>query len=621
MRDLQVRNRAAQQDWNPVRHGGFIVGSAIILFIIVVWAAVRWPLNWAAVESVFGFLLVSIVGFGIGTLATGAVVELEDRKKDRDKQWSPFGATYLRFIVIAFAAVAGGQGFFLWFLFDSQAGGASRWIFWVFLAGTLGSGALGWYFIAPKDSGLAKATHIPTQGKWPSWPGGRNPAQKPQPPVEHAGDPADGGAVAGPDGQPGTIGDAQRLVRAFIPLAILIGMIGGATGAVSYIGGSAYLENSDVPSAPGMPAYLANIQGSYVALGDSYSAGEGLRPFVTGTNTPTDDCHRAGDTAGDPATGLNPAYPTLLEGWLPSADRASFIFHACSGALINEVLNQTDRDVLRIPAQYAGGKDPSVGLVTLTIGGNNAVFSQIVTSCLLSNRCMDATFPPPWVSPAQGSQVKPGPLYSTWAPQTIEEIGRQDFTLFTQLRTDFPNARIIVVGYPYLFPADKAPGPPYFPPLCSALLNRFTSTERTQLRTLQDDLTYRTYEEAVAAGVEFVSPDAIWGDHVPCGQDQQYTNSVKPFLSYSTFFNFSAAIDTGSFHPNAAGQRVYGSLLACYLDANPGPSPTAAPDPYLQGAPHSVVIPAASLVLPRDLGLVDPPGKDTVPGSANISGC
>jgi lysophospholipase L1-like esterase len=364
-----------------------------------------------------------------------------------------------------------------------------------------------------------------------------------------------------------------------------------------------------------MPAYSANIQGSYVALGDSYSAGEGLRPFVPGTDTPTDDCHRADDKAGDPATGRNPAYATLLESWLPAADRGTFTFHACSGALVNEVLNATDRDFLRIPAQYAGGRDPSVGLVTLTIGGNDAIFSKVVQACLLSDQCMTSTFPPFGIPVAHGSTVKPGPLYATWAPQTIEEIGRHDFTLFTALRADFPNARVIVIGYPYLFPTDAAPRDPFSSPLCSALLTRFNIPQRMQLKKLQDDLNDRTYEEAVAAGVEFVSPDAIWDQHVPCGKQPQYTNSVKPIFSFST------VIDGGSFHPNAAGQRVYAALLACYLDHYPGPRPNAAPDPYRPGHPHSITIPPVSLTPHEDLGLVDPPGQASVPGRGKFSNC
>jgi hypothetical protein len=568
MRDAPTTENLGRGDWNPFEHGRVVAGSAIILFIVVFWAALgRWPLSGATIEWVAGGILVSVVGLGIGTLATGAWIELKDDER------SPFGRGYLAFTLVTLALLTGVQALFFWWLFDSQAGGSSRWIFWAFLASATASGAGGWHFVAPRRTALAK--WVRTQDRWPR----RSP---------------DGGSLG----------------RAFVPLAILTGMALGISAALGYVGGSAWAENSDVPQAPGMPAYSAGIQGSYVALGDSYSAGEGLRPFADGTNTPADDCHRAAGTAGDPSAGRNPAYPTLLESWLPAPDRRGFLFHACSGALIHEVLNPTNRDTLRIGAQYTGGRDPGVGLVTLTIGGNDASFAKIVQACLLSDQCMTATFPPAGSPGTPGNRVSPGPLLTTWAPQTIAEIGSQDFTLFGALRRDFPNARIIVLGYPDLFPADAAPGFPFFPPLCSALLNRFNVAQRDDLRKLQDELTNRTYEEAVAAGVEFLSPDASWGDHVPCGRQRQYTNSVKPF------FSFPNPVDTGSFHPNAAGQRVYATLLACYLDQYPAPGRGAAgaPDPYSQGHPHHITIPAAGLVSPSALGLVDPPGEKTAPG-------
>jgi hypothetical protein len=108
-----------------------------------------------------------------------------------------------------------------------------------------------------------------------------------------------------------------------------------------------------------------------------------------------------------------------------------------------------------------------------------------------------------------------------WGPGTIEAIGNSDAVIFSALRTYFPNARIIVIGYPYLFPDQYAPGFPFYPPLCSSILNRLSVTERDGLRTLQDDLNNRTYEDAVAAGIEFASPDAIWDHHEPCGTSGQ----------------------------------------------------------------------------------------------------
>jgi hypothetical protein len=126
-------------------------------------------------------------------------------------------------------------------------------------------------------------------------------------------------------------------------------------------------------------------------------------------------------------------------------------------------------------------------------------------------------------------------------------------------------------------------------------------------------LNNRTYEEAVAAGIEFVSPDAIWDDHEPCGPSGQYTNSIKPYL------NFTVPISGASFHPNTAGQQTLAALVACYLDEYQKP-----PDPFAAaGSPglQTITIPASRLVSPAQLGLVPAPGQDSVPGVGVIAGC
>ena len=50
--------------------------------------------------------------------------------------------------------------------------------------------------------------------------------------------------------------------------------------------------------------------------------------------------------------------------------------------------------------------------------------------------------------------------------------------VFRTLRRDFPNARIVVIGYPYLFPSQSDPGFPFFPPECASILNRLSTQER-----------------------------------------------------------------------------------------------------------------------------------------------
>ena len=135
-----------------------------------------------------------------------------------------------------------------------------------------------------------------------------------------------------------------------------------------------------LPSAPVLPLPPAPLD--YVALGDSYSSGEGVPPFDPGTDTRENKCHRSAH-----------AYSRRLQ--LP---RYQFRrrFFACSGAVTDNV-GRLDapsgqlRGTVQHPSEAAvqlGRLSPTVwsdtDMVTLTIGGNDARFGPVLTQCLLN---------------------------------------------------------------------------------------------------------------------------------------------------------------------------------------------------------------------------------------------
>jgi hypothetical protein len=550
-------NAAKRREWR-LPHLIWLTLAAIVLFGVVFWAALgKPPLSGTTVTAVLGLAFVVFANLSLGALASGAVIEY------RHPGWSRLRGVDHVFLYVALTLLVAVDAGVAWWMFTSDAGGLTRWLF------------LGFALLAMAG------------GAWWAWPAIPLPFRRP--------------ARGGPSRRalwPQHDIDAPHgeMWRLFTPLTVLLGAALGVAVAVGYLGISAWHENKDVPAGHPMPAAVAGIQGSYVALGDSYSAGEGLLPFVTGTELT--NCDRS----------VNSAYPALLFNRLQER-QSSFSFTACSGALVSEVLTSTHRAGGIVPPQVSGKIDPSVGLVTLTIGGNNAIFSKVVLTCMVSGNCLQTAFPPPGTSEATAKHIAPGKLLTQWGPATIKEIGDEDAALFRTLRRDFPKARIVVIGYPYLFPSQPAPRFPFFPPECASILNRLTAQERAGIRTLQDELGDRTYEEAAASSIEFVSPVAIWDGHEPCGASGQYTNSVKPYL------NFPNPVNGGSFHPNAAGQQTMAALMACYLDEYQQP-----PDPFTPGTPPIHAIPA-QLVSPSQLHMVPEPGLESVPGSRTIPGC
>ncbi len=532
----------------------YLVAFGIVLFVVMFWAALgKQPLSGTRIELVLEILLVVLINLGICALGGGAVIEIWRGN------WSRFERLEHVFMIFALPVLVLSDAGLAWWVFSSDAGAFYRWAFLIIALAAIAAGAgLDWLPLG-----------LPGRPKRALWP-----HHGPQEPADEKWGP-------------------------LTPLSILLGCALGVTVAVAYLGISAWQENLDVLVGHPLPTALMGINGDYLALGDSYSAGNGLTPYAPGTAAT--GCNQS----------VNSAYPDLLFSLLRKQDPgASFTFTACSGALTGEIQDYTVSPGFKIPPQISGAVEPSVGLVTITIGGNDANFAAVVEQCLISGNCLDQVFPPAGVQEMTQQPVPAGELLTQWGPGTIEEIGSSDATVFSTLRQDFPNARILVIGYPYLFPDQAAPGFPYYPPLCASILNRLSVTERGGIRTLQDEFNDRIYEEAVAAGIEFISPVAIWNQHEPCGSSVQYTNSVKPYL------HFPNPINGSSFHPNTAGQQTLAALVACYLDANHAP-----PDPFASAGSHTVTIPASQLVAPAQLGLIPAQGLNSVPGSGVISGC
>src|SRR5690349_7711081 len=96
--------------------------------------------------------------------------------------------------------------------------------------------------------------------------------------------------------------------------------------------------------------------GGYVALGDSYSSGVGAGSYISSSGS----CDRS-----------TKAYPYL---WNAAHSPSSFAFNACSGATTDDVM-----------AGQLGSLNSATSLVSITIGGNDAGFSDVMTTCVIQS--------------------------------------------------------------------------------------------------------------------------------------------------------------------------------------------------------------------------------------------
>ncbi|HTW09420.1 MAG TPA: SGNH/GDSL hydrolase family protein, partial [Acidimicrobiales bacterium] len=117
---------------------------------------------------------------------------------------------------------------------------------------------------------------------------------------------------------------------------------------------------------------------TYVALGDSYSSGEGDGGYIPSTNVAGDICHRSVRGYAElvaAALGISPSSFTGAPG-------SSSPFAACSGAEIGDFYS-TNKVNPAEPAQQAHLLPHAPDVVTITLGGNDAGFGAVVEKCML----------------------------------------------------------------------------------------------------------------------------------------------------------------------------------------------------------------------------------------------
>ncbi|MEO6083698.1 MAG: SGNH/GDSL hydrolase family protein [Umezawaea sp.] len=177
------------------------------------------------------------------------------------------------------------------------------------------------------------------------------------------------------------------------------------------------------------------------------------------------------------------------------------MFAACAGATVGEVV---DRQV--------AGLSGETGLVTLTVGGNDVGFADVMTTCTVgSDRGCERA-----VERAGGV--------------AREELPSRLAGLFAAVAERAPGAKVVVLGYPRLFEARSCAG-------------GLSAAKRAAVNGGADLLAEVTAAAAAAAGVAFVDVREAFAGHGICGADPWVRAVTAPIGD--------------SYHPNRLGQMGY----------------------------------------------------------------
>ncbi|GAA2933541.1 SGNH/GDSL hydrolase family protein [Streptomyces enissocaesilis] len=231
----------------------------------------------------------------------------------------------------------------------------------------------------------------------------------------------------------------------------------------------------------------------YVALGDSYSSGVGAGSY---------------DSASGACKRSTRAYPAL---WAASHSPSTFAFTACSGARTGDVT-----------ASQLGPLNASTDLVSLTVGGNDAGFADVMTTCVLQSdsACL--------------ARIAEARAYvDTTLPGKLDSV-------YSAVRAKAAAAHVVVLGYPRFYK------------LSGSCIAGLTERERAAINDASDHLNAATAKRAADHGYTFAQVTDAFTGHEIC--------SSAPWLHSVKWTNVG-----DSYHPTAAGQS--GGYLPVFTSA------------------------------------------------------
>lgn len=281
---------------------------------------------------------------------------------------------------------------------------------------------------------------------------------------------------------------------------------GGPSSGPKPAGHKATASEHPAPADPRGPASPASFTatGPVVALGDSYTAGQ-LLPLDAKANPP--GCFRS---SANYATAVAKALhaPGFTDAACESAGAADMTSPEKTG----DGVNPPQLDALA----------PDDSLVMLTLGGDDLGFTHVLNTCML------LSFRDPFGRPCRAR-------YQVQLPGLIAGERPKITAALFAIHRKAPHARVLLLGYPDLFPQHGGCWP----------IVPFTNGDVTFLRSAEVSLNAMLASAAAATGTTYVDTYTATIGHDVCQGAK--VKDVEGLIPTSTAY---------SFHPNARGQAA-----------------------------------------------------------------
>ena len=327
-----------------------------------------------------------------------------------------------------------------------------------------------------------------------------------------------------------------------------------STVSYSYIVTAKYTDGTSLTSkAKTVTVKPPTAATTYVALGDSYSAGQG-----NPAKSPKSWVDRPGK-GSEITNGCNRSavsYPMLVAKWLPKKSQLGAMdlrFLACSGATTEDLWHSGAFPTLEKPnnIEWKQLEDTAdlkkARIVTVTIGGNDLGFADILANCIdvVLHKCNEHSNDG-WIANLQGNIGKLQPFLES---------------TYKQIESATSNAAALyVVGYPDLLPKDASQDNQ----AACALVTGIPEYGVSYLIENQTRLSETVHRAATNAGAYFVDPNSQPAGRTFVGRD---------VCAPDPWFNAPDVVNPEySFHPNPAGQNALAEDVEAAITHESSPS-------------------------------------------------
>ncbi|MFJ2780819.1 SGNH/GDSL hydrolase family protein [Kitasatospora sp. NPDC087315] len=293
-------------------------------------------------------------------------------------------------------------------------------------------------------------------------------------------------------------------------------------GAVA-LGAALALTSTSAQAATATPRH-------YVALGDSYAAGAGVPGQSAGL------CLRSDRNYGH-----------LVAAALKAG---AYTDVTCAAAKVKAMTQPQYDAFLRVNDPQLDAVTADTDLVTLGIGGNDLGTSDLGVGDVIAT-CLAGAVVNPLGTPCRDVYNHGHWDWSSWSWQygnddladRIAAAGPKIADALRRIHAKAPNARVLVVGYPSVLPADGA---------ACVLRQPITPGDVEYLHGVLGRLNTMLRSTAAAGGATYVDTAAPTAGHDVCSADRWIEGALPG----------SPAVP---FHPNATGEKVMADAVLAAL--------------------------------------------------------